>query len=84
MIRPLEDRLRDAYFEAVEAGHKSANVAIHVGGEVWEALRAAARAASVPDPVKGGEVGLLFGYPLVLEKSWAPHSIQVKTVRVIR
>jgi hypothetical protein len=84
MLRPLDDRLRDAYFEAVEAGNKSAGVAIHVGREVWEKLRDSARAANVPDDVLGGDVGLLFGYPLVLEKGWAPTSIQVKTVKVIR
>lgn len=83
-MRPLDERLRDTYFEAVEAGHKSANVAIHVGREVWEKLRASAKAASVPDAVLEGEVGLLFGYPLVLEKGWAPTSIQVKTIRIIR
>lgn len=82
-MRPLDDRLRDAYFEAVEAGNKSAGVAIHVGREVWEKLRDAVKAADVPDITRGAEVGLLYGYPLILERSWAPTTIQVRTIKTI-
>ena len=85
MMRPLDDRLRDAYFEAVEAGHKSAGVAIHVGREVWDHLKALADGViDAPSPREGSDVGLLYGYPLVLEKSWAPTTIQVRTIRTIR
>jgi len=85
MMRLIDDRLRDAYFEAIEAGNKSAGVAIHVGREVWDHLKALAEGViDAPDPRQGSEVGLLYGYPLILEKSWAPHTIQVRTIRVIR
>ena len=84
-MRPLDERIVDAYFQATEAGHKSANVAIHVGREVWDHLRAnAAKVSDIPDPTRGGDVGRFCGYPLILEKAWAPTTIQVKTISTIR
>jgi len=58
-------RMCRAFREAVEQGHRSAFVTIHVGQEVWRVLKAE------------GEVDTYFGFPLVLEPKWATEHIRV-------
>lgn len=75
--RSLDDRVRTAYLEAMKASHASACVAIHVGQQVWDDLKARVTEPATPLPIT-----TMFGFPLVLEEG-EPDHISIRTIRRI-
>lgn len=73
----LETRLRHTYLAAVEAGHRSALVAIHLGVDVFDDLRCL---ATFPTE---STLNTCWGYPVVRDESLDPDGIHVVTRTVI-
>lgn len=74
---PFDRRIAATYHEAMRSAHDGARTTIHVGRDVWQALRDLATEAGV---IPGAT---LFGFTVILETSYAPQTIEVKTTRVI-
>ena len=69
----LDDRLPRIYHAAITAAHGGARVSIHVGGEVWEALKAMASASD--RPIIGAK---LFGFDVMRDAAMVPTSVEVR------
>jgi hypothetical protein len=66
---------------AVESAHTSANVAIHVGQEVWDYLKSLAVEQSLDGlPCSTARFA---GFPLILEEGARPEHISVRVTTVI-
>lgn len=78
--RDTRSRITSAYHEALRAGDNTAYVSVHVGQEVWDWCRTLANQASAHTDFG---VRTMFGFPLVLEKDWEPHRMEVRATRVI-
>lgn len=85
--RDTRSRIASAYHEAYHETFRTidntAYVSVHVGQEVWDWCQALANRVSSDTTFADFEVRTMFGFPLILEKSWDPHRMEVRTTRVI-
>lgn len=80
-MKDFDDIMRRTYFTAIEAQSLCRSVQIHVGQEVWDALRA--RAAKLCDKITESPNPTMWGFPILLEETRAPGHVSIHTVEVI-